>query len=170
MSVLSQNKIVLLKTNSQFSLNLTHTITIRLDISILQQNISILYKTFELNTMQIHNFQNVTLRNMFVYCLSSPICRSFSNWLLTSKFTVKVNSWLLHTNASTHAWMDDDQDKELKLVPNVARVELRPITPYSWPPPPTHTWTDADQKRGYDMQPRAKRRKGWLTRVDMKTL
>lgn len=87
-----KNNIVLLKTISKLSLNLTRTITIRLDISILQQNISIPYKTFELNTIQIHNFQNFMLRNMFVYCLSSPICRLFSNRLLTSKFTVRVNS------------------------------------------------------------------------------
>lgn len=92
MSVLGQNNIVLLKPNSQFSLNLTHTITIRLDISILKQNLSILYKTLELNTIQIHNCQNVMLLNMFVYCLSSPICRLFSNRLLTSKCTVRVNS------------------------------------------------------------------------------
>lgn len=67
MSVLSQNNIVLLKTSSQFSLNLTDTIIIRLDISILQQNISIIYKTFELNTIQIHNFQNVMLRNICLH-------------------------------------------------------------------------------------------------------
>lgn len=88
MSVLSKKNIVLLKKMSKLSLNLTQT----LDISILPQNISIIYKTFELNTIQIHNFQNFMLRNMFVYCLSSPICRLFSNRLLTSKCTVRVNS------------------------------------------------------------------------------
>lgn len=170
MSVLSQNNIVLLKTNSQFSLSLTHTITIRLDINIFQQNISILYKTFELNTIRIHYFQNVMLRNMFVYCLNSIF------YFQTDYWRQNVQSGLIHdcytpTLPLTPGWtMVKIKSIELKLVPNVARVELRPITPYSWPPPPTHTWTDADQKRGYNMQPWAKRSKDWPTRIDMKIL
>lgn len=169
MSVLSKNNIVLLKTISKLSLNLAQT----LDISILQQNISILNKTFELNTIQIHNFQSFMLRNMFVYCLSSHL---YAVYFQTDYWRQNVQSGLIHdcytpTPPLTPGWtMIRINSIELKLVPNVARVELRSNTPYSCTPPTTHTWTDADQKRGYDMQPRAKRSKDWPNRVDMKTL
>lgn len=68
--------------------------------------------------------------------------------------------------------MDDDQDKEYRAQTRADCCKGRTATqlPVLMTPPPTHTWTDAGQKRECDMQPRAKRSKDWPTRVDMKTL